>query len=37
MTNLLITAIAHANGLELYTRNPDDFVSLEKLVHIITV
>ncbi len=37
MTDLLIAAIAHANGLELYTRNPDDFVGLEELIHVITV
>jgi hypothetical protein len=37
MADLLIAAIAHANGLELYTRNPDDFVGLEELIHVITV
>ena len=37
MTNLLIAAIAHANGFELYTRNPGDFVGLEELIHVITV
>jgi predicted nucleic acid-binding protein len=35
--DLFIAAIAHANGLELYTRNPDDFVGLEELIHVITV
>ncbi|HVA69826.1 MAG TPA: type II toxin-antitoxin system VapC family toxin [Acidimicrobiales bacterium] len=37
MADLLIAAIAHANGLELYTRNPDDFIGLEELIHVITV
>lgn len=37
MADLLIAAIAHANGLDLYTRNPDDFVGLEDLIHIISV
>ena len=37
MADLLIAAIAHANGLDLYTRNPNDFVGLEELVHVITV
>ena len=37
MADLLIAAIAHANGLELYTRNPGDFVGLEELIHVIAV
>ena len=37
IADLLIAAIAHANGLELYTRNPGDFVGLEELIHVITV
>ncbi len=37
MTDLLIAAIAHANGLTLYTRNPDDFIGLEELIHVVTV
>ena len=37
LAHLLIAAIAHANGLDLYTRNPNDFVGLEELVHVITV
>lgn len=37
IADLFIAAIAHANGLELYTRNPDDFVGLEELVHVISV
>ena len=37
MADLLIAAIAHANGLTLYTRNPDDFIGLEELIHVISV
>ena len=37
MADLLIAAIAHANGLTLYTRNPNDFIGLEELIHVITV
>ena len=37
MADLLIAGIAHANGLTLYTRNPDDFIGLEELIHVITV
>ncbi len=37
VADLLIAAIAHANGLDLYTRNPNDFVGLEELIHVITV
>lgn len=37
IADLFIASIAHANGLELYTRNPDDFVGLEELIHVITV
>src|ERR1035437_877270 len=37
IADLLIAAIAHANGLELYTRNPGDFVGLEELIHVIAV
>ena len=37
MADLLIAAIAHANGLELYTRNPGDFVGLEELIRVIAV
>lgn len=32
--DLLIAATAHANGLELYTPNGDDFAGLEDLVHL---
>ena len=37
ITDLLIAATAHANGLALYTRNPDDFAGLTSLVAIIGV
>jgi predicted nucleic acid-binding protein len=32
MADLLIAAIAHANQLTLYTRNPDDFTGLGALI-----
>lgn len=32
MADLLIAAVAHAHGLPLYTRNPDDFAGLEDLL-----
>ncbi len=35
--DLLIAATAHANGLDLYTRNGDDFAGLEDLVDVITI
>ncbi|HUZ09003.1 MAG TPA: type II toxin-antitoxin system VapC family toxin [Acidimicrobiales bacterium] len=35
IADLLIAATAHANGLALYTRNPDDFVGLEDLLPVI--
>lgn len=35
--DLLIAATAHANQLDLYTRNGDDFTGLEKLVRVIVV
>jgi predicted nucleic acid-binding protein len=34
---LLIAATAHANGLDLYTRNPDDFAGLDDLVRVVAV
>ena len=37
IADLLIAATAHANGLTLYTRNPDDFVGLEDLLHVVAV
>lgn len=35
--DLLIAATAHANGLDLYTRNGDDFVGLMDLVHVVAI
>jgi len=35
--DLLIAATAHANGLDLFTRNADDFAGLEELVHVIAI
>lgn len=35
--NLLIAATAHAHGLDLYTRNPRDFVGLEDLITVVPV
>ncbi len=35
--DLLIAATAHANGLALYTRNPDDFAGLGGLIEVIGV
>lgn len=35
--DLLIAATAHANGLDLYTRNGDDFSGLQDLVHVIAI
>jgi hypothetical protein len=35
IADLLIAATAHANGIALYTRNPDDFAGLEDLLIII--
>lgn len=35
--DLLIAATAHASGLELYTRNGDDFAGLQELVHVVSV
>ncbi|MGH9043790.1 MAG: type II toxin-antitoxin system VapC family toxin [Acidimicrobiales bacterium] len=37
IADLLIAATAHANGLPLYTRNPDDFDGLGELIEIIGV
>lgn len=33
--DLLIAATAHANGLDLYTRNAEDFVGLDELVRVV--
>ncbi len=35
--DLLIAATAHANNLDLYTRNGDDFAGLDDLVHVIAI
>jgi predicted nucleic acid-binding protein len=35
--DLLIAATAHANRLDLYSRNAEDFVGLEKLVHVVAI
>jgi hypothetical protein len=32
VADLLIAAVAHANGLALYTRNPGDFAGLDRLI-----
>ena len=37
VADLLIAATAHANGLPLYTRNPEDFAGLHDLVEIIGI
>ncbi|BBX04660.1 VapC toxin family PIN domain ribonuclease [Mycolicibacterium moriokaense] len=37
LADLLIAATAHANGLDLYTRNADDFTGLEDLVRVVAV
>jgi predicted nucleic acid-binding protein len=37
IADLLIAATAHANGLPLYTRNPDDFDGLGKLIEVVGV
>jgi hypothetical protein len=37
VADLLIAATAHANGLALYTRNPDDFSGLDDLVEVVGV
>jgi predicted nucleic acid-binding protein len=37
LADLLIAAVAHANGLALYTRNPRDFVGLETLIAVTAV
>jgi predicted nucleic acid-binding protein len=35
--DLMIAAVAHANGLALYTRNPADFAGLEQLISVVAV
>lgn len=37
VADLMIASVAAANGLPLYTTNPDDFAGLKKLLHIESV
>jgi predicted nucleic acid-binding protein len=37
VADLLIAAVAHANRLTLYTRNPDDFRGLEGLITVTAI
>jgi len=37
VADLLIAATAHANGLTLYTRNPDDFAGLDDLIQVVGI
>ncbi|BDD82122.1 hypothetical protein TPB0596_18850 [Tsukamurella pulmonis] len=37
LADLLIAATAHAHGLDVYTRNPDDFAGLDDLVRVVAV
>ncbi|MGH2717197.1 MAG: type II toxin-antitoxin system VapC family toxin [Actinomycetota bacterium] len=37
VADLLIAATAHANNLDLYTRNPDDFTGIAGLITIIGI
>lgn len=37
VADLLIAATAHANGLDLYTRNVDDFAGLDDLVNVVAI
>lgn len=37
VADLMIAAIAHSNGLDLYTRNPADFAGLDDLLTIIGI
>jgi len=37
IADLLIAATAHANGLALYTRNPDDLAGLRDLVDVVGI
>jgi predicted nucleic acid-binding protein len=35
--DLLIAATAHANRLDLYSRNADDFTGLETLIRVVPI
>jgi hypothetical protein len=37
VADLLIAATAHANGLDLYTRNSDDFIGLYDLITVVGI
>jgi len=37
VADLLIAATAHANGLPVFTRNPDDFAGLSDLVNVVGI
>lgn len=37
LADLLVAATAHASGLDLYTRNGDDFAGLAGLVQVVTI
>jgi predicted nucleic acid-binding protein len=37
VADLLVAATAHANGLALYTRSPDDFSGLDDLVAVVGI
>jgi hypothetical protein len=37
VADLLIAATAHANGLALHTRNPDDFAGFGGLIDIVVI
>lgn len=37
VADLLIAAVAHANGLDLYTRNASDFAGLDDLVAVMPI
>lgn len=37
VADLLIAAVAHAQGLQLYTRNADDFAGLDGLIDVVAI
>ena len=37
VADLLIASVAHANGLVLYTRHPDDFIGLDELIQVVAI